>query len=205
VNNVSEKGSRRYEARRCGVNARGVSMLELAVVLAIVLILAAFALPQLMRTISMSRVRGAAIDVSGLVQQARIMAEKQNTTLGVYTGTVMGKDPGAFINCSPTSCAAGGNGSSWQAGDPTVAFTNTVTNAAPASAPSAVSPGHGFITEPAGTILFFNARGLPVLNTGAPCTGIVFYFTDSYNNWAALSVSESGRSKVWVWSANSWN
>jgi Tfp pilus assembly protein FimT len=180
-------------------------MLELAIVLAIVLILAAFALPQLMRTVSMSRVRGAAIDLSGLVQQARIMAEKQNTTLAVYAGTLTGTTQGAFINCSPNSCPAGGNGSTWQAGDPTVAFTNSVRNAAPASAPSAVNPGHGFITEPAGTILFFNPRGLPVLNNGTPCTGIVFYFTDSYNNWAALSVSESGRSTVWVWSANSWN
>jgi Tfp pilus assembly protein FimT len=180
-------------------------MLEMAIVLAIVLILAAIALPQLMSALSMSRVRGAAIDLSGLVQQARMMAEKQNTTLAVYTGTLAGTTTGAFVNCSPTACPSGGNGTTWQAGDPTVVFTSGVTNAAAASAPSAVNPGQGFVTEPAGTVLFFNARGLPALNDGTPCTGVVFYFTDSYHNWAALSVSQAGRSKVWVWSGKSWN
>jgi len=177
----------------------------MAIVLGIVLILAAIALPQLMSSISMSRVRGAAVDLSGLVQQARMMAEKQNTTLALYTGTLAGTGTGAFINCSPTACPSGGNGTAWQDGDPTVVLASGVTNAPAASAPSALNPGQGFVTEPDGTILFFNARGLPVLNNGTPCTGVIFYFTDSYHNWAALSVSQAGRSKVWVWSGNSWN
>jgi Tfp pilus assembly protein FimT len=177
--------------------ARGFSTVELAVVLAVGLVLGGLAVPQLMSTIYLSRVRAAANDLSGLIQQARIMAERQNTTLPVYAGTVETNATGAFI---------GLNGSTWQSGDPDIPYASGVTNGAAASAPSGLNPG--FTPEPAGTVLYFSPRALPVMSSGSTyvaSNGVVFYITDSHNDWAAVSVSGSGRSKAWVWNGSAWN
>jgi Tfp pilus assembly protein FimT len=177
--------------------ASGFSTTEMAVVLAVLLTLSALAVPQLMSTVYMSRVRGAASDLSGLIQQARIMAERQNTTLPVYAGTVETNATGAFI---------GVKGSTWQSGDPDVPYANGVMNAASSSAPSTLNPG--FTTEASGTVLYFSPRGLPAKSSGATyvaSNGVVFYITDSHGNWAAVSVSGAGRSKVWVWNGSTWN
>jgi Tfp pilus assembly protein FimT len=177
--------------------ARGFSTIELAVVLAIGLVLGALTIPQLMSTIYMSRVRGAANDLSGLVQQARIMAERQNTTLPIYAGTVETNATGAFI---------GVNGSTWQTGDPDIPYANGVTNGAGSNAPSGLSPG--FTPEAAGTVLYFSPRALPVKSSGSTyvaSNGVVFYITDSHNDWAAVSVTATGRSKVWLWNGSTWH
>jgi Tfp pilus assembly protein FimT len=177
--------------------ARGFSTIELTVVLAITLVLAGLAIPQLMNTIYMSRVRGAANDLSGLIQQARIMAERQNTTLPVYAGTVETNATGAFI---------GVNGSTWQTGDPDIPYANGVTNGAASSAPSGLSPG--FTPEAAGTVLYFSPRALPAKSSGSTyvaSNGVVFYITDSHNDWAAVSVTATGRSKVWLWNGSTWH
>jgi Tfp pilus assembly protein FimT len=112
--------------RRFTGPAGGFSTIELAVVLAVGLVLGGLAVPQLMSTIYMSRVRAAANDLSGLIQQGRMMAERQNTTLPVYAGTVETNAIGAFI---------GVNGSTWQSGDPDIPYASGVTNGAAANAP----------------------------------------------------------------------
>jgi Tfp pilus assembly protein FimT len=180
----------------------GHTITELLTAVAIVLILTAFAVPTFMNTVALTRMRDAGVGVSALVQQARYMAEKQNVTIAVYAGNVRGNFAGAFVNCSNAACPSGGNGTTWQAGDPDVAFSSSVVNAAATNAPAPLSPG--FVAEPAGTILYFNPRGLPVLSTGTPSTGVIFYFTDSSGHWSAVSVSGAGRSKVWTWHGQGW-
>lgn len=184
---------------RLGVRARpfGFSMIELMVVLAIILILSAIATPYLLNAIYLARTRSAADDLSGLVQLAKITAEKQNTTLPVYVGTVETGATGGFI---------GIGGSTWATGDPDVPFANGITAGAAASVPSALSPGFG--PEATGTTLYFSPRGLPVKASGATyvaSAGVIFYLTDPHSNWSAVSVSGSGRSKAWVWDGNSWH
>lgn len=177
----------------------GFSAVEMVVVAAIILILAGFAVPVLMKTIYMSKVRGAASDLSGLVQQGRILAEKQNGDLAVYAGAVETNATGAFIDTT-------GNGSTWKTGDPDIPFGNGVTNGVASNAPGTLNPG--FTPESAGTVLYFSPRGLPVKSSGATfiaSNGVVFYITDSHGDWAAVSVSGAGRSKVWVWNGSSWN
>jgi prepilin-type N-terminal cleavage/methylation domain-containing protein len=177
--------------------ARGFNTLELAIVLAVISVLLAIAVPQVMSAIYMAQVRGAAIDLSGLIQQARIMAERQNTTLPVYAGTVETNATGAFIGVS---------GAAWASVDPDVPYANGATNAAASSAPSALNPG--FTAEAAGTVLYFSPRGLPVKSSGltyVASNGVIFYVTDTHNDWCAVSVSGAGRSKVWTWSGSAWH
>jgi Tfp pilus assembly protein FimT len=177
----------------------GFSSVEMVVVAAIILILGGFAVPVLMNTIYLSRVRGASSDLSGLVQQARILAERQNIDLGVYAGAVGTNATGAFIDTT-------GNGSTWKTGDPDIPFAKGVTNGVASNAPGTLNPG--FTPESASTILYFSPRGLPVKSSGATfiaSNGVVFYITDSHGDWAAVSVSGAGRSKVWVWNGGAWN
>lgn len=175
----------------------GFSLVELTVVVAIVVILSAIATPQVLGLVYQSRVRGAADSLAGLVQQARILGERQNTTLPVVAGSVETNATGAFIGLT---------GSTWQSGDPDVPYSSGVTNGSASNAPTALSPG--FTPEAAGTTLYFNWRGLPVKSSGSTyvaSAGVIFYVTDTHNNWAAVSVSGAGRSKVWILSGSYWH
>ena len=175
---------------------RGFSMIELVVVVTIIVMLVAIAVPQLLNTIYTWRIRGAASSLAGLIQQARILAEKQNTTLPVYAGTVETNAQGAFIGTS---------GSSWAAGEPDVPYAPGVTNGSASNAPAALNPG--FTAEAAGTTLYFSGRGLPVKSSGltyVPSNGVIFYVTDIHGGWSAVSVTGSGRSKTWIWTG-SWH
>jgi prepilin-type N-terminal cleavage/methylation domain-containing protein len=174
---------------------RGVSLIELMIVVAILFIIAVIGIPQMLKAMHLSQVRSAANGVSGLVQQARILAERQNTTLGVYTGAVDKGVTGAFVDNT-------GNGSTWHTGDSYVDYGSNVTNGASASAPSGLSPG--FTPEAAGTTLYFNSLGMAVKSGGVSSKGVVFYFTDAYGDWGAVAVSSLGRSKVWIWNGGGW-
>jgi prepilin-type N-terminal cleavage/methylation domain-containing protein len=192
----------RVKSEKCGADPRssaqncGFALIELVAAVSIVVVLSAAAIPQLLNTIYLWRVRGAADGLSGLIQQARFTAEKENATIPVYAGTVETNATGAFI---------GINGSTWQAGDPDVPYPSGVTNAAASSAPSALNPG--FTPEAAGTIFYFNPRGLPVVSSGVTyvlASGFVFYIADAHNDWVAVSVSAAGRSRVWLWNGTAW-
>jgi Tfp pilus assembly protein FimT len=175
----------------------GFNFLELAIVVAIVLVLLAISGPRVLSAVYMAQVRGAANDLAGLIQQGRIMAERQNITLPVYAGAVETNATGAFI---------GVNGSTWASGDPDIPYANGVSNGSAASAPAALSPG--FTAEAAGTVLYFSPRGLPVKSSGlayVASNGVIFYLTDAHNDWCAVSVSGAGRSKVWMWSGSAWH
>jgi prepilin-type N-terminal cleavage/methylation domain-containing protein len=55
---------------------RGFSLMEMVTVVAIIFILGAIGVPQMMKAVRLSQVRSAADGVASLVQQARILAER---------------------------------------------------------------------------------------------------------------------------------
>lgn len=183
-----------------GRTSHGFSMIELLVVVAIIGALAAIAIPALLNTIYSSRIRWAATDVAGLMQQARITAERKNATLGVYKGSVETNATGVYINCYTASCPD--SSGTWQPGDPDIPYAPGVSNGLAANAPAALSPG--FSTQPDGSTLYFNPRGFPSTSAGALTNGVIYYLSDTHGDWAAVSVSGAGRSKVWVWNGSSW-
>jgi prepilin-type N-terminal cleavage/methylation domain-containing protein len=69
---------------------RGVSLIELLVVVFVTLILAAMASPNIMRAVYNTRLRSTGGDLSGLIQQARIMAAKDNTPYDIQYTTLNG-------------------------------------------------------------------------------------------------------------------
>ena len=184
-------------------SASGFTLVELCVVMAITVVMASLAVPQVMKTYYSAQVRDAANQFSALVQQANILAEQKNVTIPVYTGAVQNGANGAFIACSSSSCPSGGNGTSYQSGDTAVSFAGDVTSGSSSSAPSGLSPG---FTAATGT-MYFSPRGTTVTAPGGfgLANGYVFYFKDSRGDWAAVSVTSIGRTKVWVWNGSNWN
>lgn len=186
----------------CGVKgftyqSRGVTLIELCVVMAIMLVLSAIAIPQVMYAIRMSRIRSDAGSLSALIQQARGIAEQRNATVGFYAANVGTSGlPGAFISCSSTACP---DAATWNNGDPSLPYGSGVKNGTAANAPAVLNPG--FTLQTAGTTLYVTPLGTTSNAAAGSYTskGFVFYLTDNSNDWAAVSVSPQGRSKVWVY------
>src|SRR5258708_30902676 len=63
-----------------GGRTGGFSLIELLIVVFVVMVVAAIAVPNVLLAVSNLRLRASAGDLAGLMQQARIMAAKNNPT-----------------------------------------------------------------------------------------------------------------------------
>lgn len=197
-----------------GKTRRGFSLIELIIVIAIIIIVAALAFPILVRTVANIRLRAAAGELSGLMQEARILAAKKNTVYDIKFTTVAGIQT-AYVDINL-------NGA-YDAGEPITVFNGAVT---PASGPPSGSAG-----QPAAYVLSgdsstgtpfdnrntvaFSPRGLPcnydTSTTPATCaTPAASYFViylkgSTAAAWAGIVVTKAGRTKVIVWDGTQWS
>ena len=65
----------------------GFSLIELMIVVAIIMVVSAMALPSMARGITTIRLRGAATTIAGMVQKARIEAVRTNRIMVLRQGT----------------------------------------------------------------------------------------------------------------------
>lgn len=103
----------------------GTSLLEILIVVAIILIVMAFALPVVFNTIETSKVREAGTDYSNLLQIARMRAVTDDRYYSVYIQAAQGNNPQlAYVGIYPQNVnGASGSGSpasggSYTAGPP---------------------------------------------------------------------------------------
>jgi len=184
----------------------GYSLVEILIAIVIILVLAAFAIPNTATALANLKLRGSASDFAGLVQQTRIAAVQNNKTITILFGLPTGN--GAYTDLN-------GNGS-FDSGEPMIQFGGNVNQvAAPGGAPGAptnldASGGPLGWTATSGNISF-NARGLPCNSGVTPCgtnVNYIFYFQDTRafgaNGWAAVSITAAARAKVWWWNGSSW-
>jgi|SRR6202521_2076360 Tfp pilus assembly protein FimT len=195
----------------------GFSLIELLIVVFVVMVIAAIAIPNILLAVSNMRLRASAGDLAGLMQQARIMAAKNNTTYTVRYGTRAGAQI-AYVDLN-------GNGS-FDAGEPLTEFSgNTVAaSGAPSGSgqPSAYvlagDTGTGSSFDNANT-LGYTGRGLPcnydATTSPATCSTpaanyFVYYLTNARigtggTGWAAVVVTKGGRTKIVTWNGGAWN
>ena len=191
---------------RNGRDARGFSLVETLVVVAIALCISAYAIPNIMQGVANLRLRGAASTLSGFVQNCRMQAIKRNTNKAVHF-TVLSGGSVAFIDDPATTTLASTNTLQAQLGSQISLVRSPSGTGAPTLLDNSIFGG----TDPLTTDVTFNARGLPCKYASGSCTtgfGYTYYFTDarvlSHAGWAAISVTPAGRVKTWVWNGSSW-
>jgi len=190
---------------------RGFSLLELVIVIAISLTIAAIAIPNFLTGYYNVRLKSAATDLSGFMQRARLQAARQNATYPIVYRSVTGADE-AFIDLN--------NNGAWDSGEPLLAFSPSVTMAtgAPTGTGGAPTP-YVLVGDTAGTTydnattLAYSPRGLPcayILNVcSTPAAGYFVYYLKTQRpggeiSWAGVVVTRAGRTKTVVWSGTSW-
>ena len=202
----------RSEVLRKSANSlRGFSTIELLVVVFIVLTTAGFVVPGLMQSVYNTQLRNGASEVSDLMQQAKILAAKNNGTYPLRYQVVTGVQK-VFVDLNNNGVLDGN--------EPVIALGNQVVAAAGAPSGSGGQPTPYKLTTDttSGTpcdntcTLAFSPRGLPCnYSTPPTCSTpaasyFVYYFTSTRTQgWSAVLVTKSGRSKALSWNGNSWN
>jgi prepilin-type N-terminal cleavage/methylation domain-containing protein len=190
----------------------GFSLLEMTLVVAIILVLAAISVPKLVTVVDFIRVRYSATDVSGALQRARMEAVRKNTfySLQYVAGPpameqVVDKNQLPAVPTIPPAVMGSSVGVFYGTG-----------SGAPGEAAFVAS-----LNFPVGVALAatglpsFNARGLPCVPVGVvSCTpvtgqGFVFFLSGAAPSgtldWAAVAVTPSGRCEVFAYDGTNWN
>jgi len=191
----------------------GFTLLELMIVVAIALILGAFAIVNGVSMARGFRLSEAATDYSNLLQQARISAVKFDTFYTVLTDT-SSTPPKAFVNVK--------NPTSYVAGDPTVAFPRDVWPKSFSSGPNLSNLEAQFLPSSGGLGTVntvnsptFSPRGLPCTPTtgtyttctslAQPTSYITFFQDNQSQKWTAVTVNPAGRIRRWSYDGSTWS
>jgi type IV pilus assembly protein PilA len=201
--------SRRFKA--------GFTVVELLIVVAIVLIVAAIAVPNVLSFVHAAKLRGAGSDFSSLLQTARFRSVQDDRFYSSYI--IAGPPRQAYVDIT------GNGGTGWVVGDPLIAMTSEVTAVAAASAPNTTNlqgqllPAGSTLTvkdgSTTGTPVIFSPRGLPcttqaatggtVCDSAGGATAFWVFFQDTITtNWEAVTVSPAGRVQKWQYGGNAW-
>jgi len=197
----------------------GFSLMELLIVVFVVMVIAAIAIPNILSAVSNIRLRASAGDLAGLMQQARIMAAKNNTPYVVLYGTLHGAQI-AYVR-DPKSAAGLGN---FVAGEPMMEFSGTTVPASGAPTGSGGQPSAYVLAGDTGTGSYDNTSTLGYTGRGLPCNYdtttspatcstpaakyFAYYLTDTRvggAGWAAVVVTKGGRAKIVTWNGGAWN
>jgi prepilin-type N-terminal cleavage/methylation domain-containing protein len=183
---------------------RGFSVLELLIVITILLVLGVIAIPNMLTVISNARLQGGGTNLSGLLQNCRMLAVKQNSTMTAHF-TVLGNGPTVYVKQADDTSSLNSKDTQVQMGAPLTMVTPPSGPGAPAALTTTELGFTAASTDPS-----FNSRGLPCAYSGGVCTnsGFVYYFKDTRpmgrSGWIAVSVSPAGRIRRWVYNGSAW-
>lgn len=183
-------------------NSHGFSLIELVIAVAVLLLLAAIAIPNALATLRAYRISGSAHAVAHQLSLARMRAETE------FTNSQLVLNPATNSYSVQVCSVAGGKADNCTtAGD----YANEGTQ----FLPTGVSFGFGPATAPAGgqaalqqTLQTrFNSRGIPVLLDGSGGTSAndVIYLTDGQANTFAIGVTVGGHVRVYQYKMGGWH
>ncbi len=182
----------------------GFSMPELLIVVLIGLVITTIALPNMLTVIATARLHGNISTLSGIFQNCRMMAVKNNRTMTTHFSTASNGIM-AYVKLATDTSEATRTDTQVELEAPIVRYTSPSGTGAPAGI-TVTTLGY---TAQTGDVSF-NTRGLPCMYSGGTCTnqGFIYYFKDTRrtanNGWAAVSISPAGRIKKWFWNGTTW-
>jgi type II secretory pathway pseudopilin PulG len=201
-------------------------MVELSVVVIIVLILVATAVPTLLTATRMAHLRGAATDYAGLLELARIYAIRDNNYYATYILAPSGSSAVAqvYLDLPQGSPPAKNGGTGVVTGDPTITIGSDVSVEPVGSAPNTSNLESQLLpattpvtpTDTSVTAATFGPRGLPctplTLSSSVVCDssgGATAFWTFLQNTktgaWQAVTITPAGRIQKWFYTGSAWS
>ena len=222
-NQFTEKPTDRRRSVQCGV-----SLVELAIVLTIVLIISSFAIPGIFSAMRQAHLRGAATDYAGLLELGRIYAIRDNRYYSVYllAAASGAQTAQAYLDMLPKSMtgASGNGGASVATGDPQITLPAEVVQESVGSAPNTSNLESQLLpattpvtpTDTSVTAATFGPRGLPCApinvtggtvcdSSGGPTAFWTFLENINSSSWQAVTITPAGRIQKWYYTGSSWN
>ncbi len=197
----------------------GFSLIELIVVIAIILVVSALAVPQVLTQLDTYGLRSTTGAVVGALQNARMQAIKDNrfyTVRGInVAANITANTPGVYVDSIGTGAANGSGNNVYDTGEAAAAFpTNITFDTAGAHPPfDNTLAGPNFNPILLNVPPSFNSRGLPCVPLGANCVAgggaaqFAFFLRQTGTSgvhWSAITVTSSGRMRTWTWTGTTW-
>jgi len=196
----------------------GFSLIELLVVVSVMLVVAALAVPTLTTTLDSFRMRGTMSSIANMAQRCRTQAIKRDTSQHMHFA-VVNNQPIAFVTDandlqSVIAPVYGDPQLSDQLWMPKQFSFSAVPSGpgAPTSLTGLSMWGTALVPNKSPQDPYFNSRGMPCLPdpvTGvcSPTTGFLYYYRYRRGGtvrWVATSISPAGRIQSWFWNGTSW-
>jgi prepilin-type N-terminal cleavage/methylation domain-containing protein len=208
---------------------KGFSLLELMVVVAIIMIVAAIGVPNVIRAIRTARIRGTAVEYANLLQNTRVRAINDDRFYSVYVQPPAGGNSAiAYADVYPMAL----NGRSglgppptgrYNPGPPSDPMTTLSLGVLPqsvASAPDVAALNAAFCVSCTPDLILnaaptWGPDGMPCLSkpsldgtgtvcnsSGGPVAYVTYFQSTVSQQWSAVTVSPAGRVKAWHHEAN---
>lgn len=225
----SKARARRVRSATTNRHTRGFSLLELMIVVAIMLVVAAYAIPTWMTSFKLARIRGAQTAYAGLLQLARTRAINDDRYYSVYIKAAAGTSPQmAYVDIYPQNVngtsgnGAGGSFVSGPPADPMVTLSNEAVPQSAGSAPNTANlytlfcsscanaiikntpPTWGPDGLPCTPITSAGGTGLVCNSAGGPIAYVTFFQSSTNGEWDAVTISPAGRIKTWYYTGAVW-
>jgi prepilin-type N-terminal cleavage/methylation domain-containing protein len=209
---------------------RGFSLLELMIVVAIMLVVAAYAIPIWTTSIRTSKIRGSETSYAGLLQLARTRAVNDDRYYSVYIKLAAGNNPQmAYVDIYPQNAnGTSGNGptGNFVVGPPADPMVTLSPEAVPQTALAApntanlynsfcgacalaiinnTAPTWGPDGLPCATAISAGGTGLVCNSAGGPVAYVAFFQSATNQEWDAVTVSPAGRIKTWYYTGAVWS
>jgi prepilin-type N-terminal cleavage/methylation domain-containing protein len=182
----------------------GFSVPEMLIVVLIGLILTVIAVPGMANVIATARVRGNISTLSGIFQNCRMMAVKNNRTMTTRFNPASNGIM-AYVKLASDGSGPTRTDTQVEMEAPITRYTDPTSVGGPAGLTVTTL---GFTAQTGDAS--FNSRGLPCQYVSPSCTnkGFVYYFKvvrrGNDATWASVSISPAGRIRKWFWNGTSW-
>jgi Tfp pilus assembly protein FimT len=191
-------------------SSAGFHLLELVVVVSILLVAAAIAIPGLAATLRSYRAASDARTMSSQIALARMRAANS------FTRSRVRISGNAYIIETQSNPPAPCDTATW-VNDATNAPTGTITPTTQGlghlsaqvqfgagSVTTAAPPLTGTPAQPVNNVIMFNSQGIPVDCNGATVPGYAAYLVNSTNEVYAVSVFPTGKVSSWKFTSGRW-